>query len=67
MLNGNVLDGSAAFDAIAQEQSKKVTSSNKPVNSTYSINTSDGNIYGVLFGTSNTRENLQIDHSDIAF
>lgn len=34
--------GSTAFDAIAQEQSKKV-SSNTPVDSTYIINTSDGN------------------------
>lgn len=34
---------STAFDTIAQEQSK--VSSNKPIDSTYIINTSDGNIY----------------------
>jgi len=36
--------GSTAFDTIAQEQSKKV-SLNKPTDSTYIINTSDGNQY----------------------
>ncbi|XP_032675086.1 protein transport protein Sec31A isoform X2 [Odontomachus brunneus] len=41
VLNGNVLDGSAAFDAIAQEQSKKVVSSNKSTDNIYTINTSD--------------------------
>lgn len=35
---------STAFDTISQEQSKKV-SLNKPVDSTYIINTSDGNQY----------------------
>ncbi|XP_011874105.1 PREDICTED: protein transport protein Sec31A isoform X2 [Vollenhovia emeryi] len=40
VLNGNVMVGSTAFDAVAQEQSKKV-SSNKPADSTYVINTSD--------------------------
>lgn len=35
--------GSTAFDAIAQEQSKKVFS--KSADSTYIINTSDGNLY----------------------
>ncbi|XP_014475273.1 PREDICTED: protein transport protein Sec31A isoform X2 [Dinoponera quadriceps] len=39
VLNGNVLDGSAAFEAIAQEHLKKVVS--KPTDSTYIINTSD--------------------------
>lgn len=38
------MDGSAAFDAIAQEQSKKATLSNQTANSNYAINTSDGNI-----------------------
>lgn len=35
---------STAFDAIAQEQSEKALL-NKPADSTYTINTSDGNQY----------------------
>lgn len=34
--------GNTTYDSIAQDQSKKV-SSNKPADSTYIINTSDGN------------------------
>lgn len=44
------MDGSAAFDAIAQEQSKKAAlSTNKTANSNYAINTSDGNIFVYLY------------------
>lgn len=41
VLNGNVMVGSTAFDAIAQEQGKKLVSPNKSADSTYTINTSD--------------------------
>jgi len=35
--------GNTAFGAIVQEQDKKLVSSNKSADSTYTINTSDGN------------------------
>ncbi|CAL1674596.1 unnamed protein product [Lasius platythorax] len=41
ILNGNVMAGSNVFDAIAQEQDKKLVSSNKSADDTYTINTSD--------------------------
>lgn len=41
VLNGNVIDGSAAFDAIAQEQIKK-TSTVTSANNNLQINVSDG-------------------------
>ncbi|XP_043253863.1 protein transport protein Sec31A [Colletes gigas] len=40
VLNGNVIDGSAAFDAIAQEQIKK-TSAITSINNNFQINVSD--------------------------
>ncbi|XP_072742503.1 protein transport protein Sec31A [Anoplolepis gracilipes] len=41
VLNGNVMVGSSAFDTIGQEQGKKLVSSNKSADSTYTINTSE--------------------------
>ncbi|XP_031840951.2 COPII coat complex component secretory 31 isoform X1 [Nomia melanderi] len=40
VLNGNVMDGSAAFDAIAQEQNKK-TSITTPISNNIKLNVSD--------------------------
>lgn len=41
--NGNTLDGSATFDAIAQHESKKALTPAKTVDSNFKINTSNGN------------------------
>ncbi|XP_011256844.1 protein transport protein Sec31A isoform X2 [Camponotus floridanus] len=41
VLNGNVMVGNTTFGGIVQEQDKKLVSSNKSADNTYTINTSD--------------------------
>lgn len=56
------MDGSAAFDAIAQEQSKKASLPNKTADDTYTINTSDGNISKYIDRYYIKRKDLRITH-----
>jgi hypothetical protein len=49
-MNGNALDGSLAFDAIAEQEQNKLSLSksklaNKSIDTSFRIYTSDGNVY----------------------